>query len=486
MSARRPRSNEAWLRQARSGRWPFLFAEIALYDLVVLAATGIYLAVFFNPSMTRVIYHGSYGPLRGVPVSQAYDSALHISLDMPGGLLIRQIHQWAAVIFVAAVCLQLLQLFFTREFRRPRRLHWLIWVALLPLGMVEGWTGSILPDDMLSGGSLSLLQAVLQSIPVVGTHLMLWMFGGAVPGHQIIPRFYWLHLLVLPVVMIGLLVLGRRLARRTGLTRQPGSGRHGSGRHGSGRHGSGWQGLAWHGPGWRRLVQNPAAATSLAMFFATCGVLTLLGTFAQIDPIWSIGPYQPGATTSGAVPDWYMGFLDGGLRIMPGWEVMIAGHPLTLAVLVPALIVPGVFFALLAAYPVLESWLTGDRGMHLQPDRPRDAVTRTAVGVAGMTFYGVLWAAAANDQIAYHFHLDLFTVTWVFRVAVFVGPVLAFALTRWICLALSSREREEAEHGHETGRIVMSPDGGFSEIIEPVPRPRQLADPRVAASRPDR
>ena len=479
MSARGPWSSEAWLRQAGSGRRPFLFAEIALYDLVVLAATGVYLAVFFNPSMTRVTYHGTYRPLRGVPVSQAYESALHISFDMPGGLLIRQIHQWAALIFVAAVCLQLLQLFFTGAFRRPRRLHWLIWVTLLPLGMVEGWTGTILPDDMLSGGSLSLLQAVLQSIPVVGTHLMLWVFGGGVPGQQIIPRMYWLHFLVLPTIMIGLLVLGRRLARRTGLTRQPGA-------PGSARRDSGWRGMVQLRPGWRGRVQNPAVATSLAMFFATCGVLTLLGTFAQIDPIWSIGPYQPGATTAGAVPEWYMGFLDGGLRIMPSWEVMIAGHPLTLAVLVPALIVPGAFFTLLAAYPLLESWLTGDRGVHLLPGRPRDAAARTAIGVAGMACYGVLWAAAANDQIAYHFHVDLYTVTWVFRVAVFVAPVLAFALTRWICLGLAERDREEAEHGHETGRIVMGPDGGFSEIIEPVPHPRRPIDPPVAASRPGR
>jgi quinol---cytochrome-c reductase cytochrome b subunit len=473
MSAKGPRSSEAWLRQARSGRWPFLFAEIALYDLVVLAATGVYLAVFFNPSMTRVIYHGSYRPLRGVPVSQAYESALHISFDMPGGLLIRQIHQWAAVIFVAAVCLQLLQLFFTGAFRRPRRLHWLIWVTLLPLGMVEGWIGTILPDDMLSGGSLSLLQAVLQSIPVVGTHLMLWVFGGGVPGQQIIPRMYWLHFLVLPLVMIGLLILARRSARRTGLIGQPGQ----PGPPGSGRRGSGWDGLSRHGPGWRGLVQNPAMVTSLAMFYATCGVLTLLGTLAQIDPIWSIGPYQPGATTSGAVPDWYMGFLDGALRVMPSWEVMIAGHPLTLAVLVPALIVPGAFFTLLAAYPFLEVRLTGDRGVHLLPDRPRDAAIRTAIGVAGMTFYGMLWAAAANDQIAYHFHVDLFTVTWVFRVAVLAGPVLAFALTRRICLGLRAREQDEAEQGRETGLIVMNPDGGFSEIIEPAPRPRQLAGP---------
>jgi ubiquinol-cytochrome c reductase cytochrome b subunit len=466
MQSRGSWSSEALLKQARPGRWPFVFAEIALYDLVVLAATGVYLAVFFNPAMTRVTYHGSYGPLRGVPVSQAYESALHISFDLPGGLLMRQIHQWAALIFVAAVCLQLLQLFFTGSCRRPRRLHWLIWVTLLPLGMVEGWTGTILPDDMLSGGSLSLLQAVLQSIPVVGTHLMLWVFGGAVPGHQIIPRLYWLHLVVLPAVMIGLLVPGRRLARRTGLTRQPSLPRTGQ-----------------RGSGWRGLVKNPAVVTSLAMFFATCGVLTLLGTFAQIDPIWTIGPYQPGATTAGAVPEWYMGFLDGALRVMPAWEVMIAGHPLTLAVLVPALIVPGIFFTLLAAYPFIEGRLTGDQGRHLLPDRPRDAATRTGVGVAGMTFYGVLWAAAANDQIAYHFHLDLYTVTWVFRVAVLAGPVLAFALTRRICLGLTARAREEAEHGHETGRIVMTSEGGFSEIIEPVPRPRQQLEDRHPAAR---
>ncbi len=453
MSARRLWNSEAWLRQARSGRWPFLFAEIALYDLVVLAATGVYLAVFFSPSMTRVIYHGSYRPLDGVPVSQAYESALHISFGMPGGLLIRQIHQWAALIFVAAVCLQLLQLFFTGGFRRPRRLHWLIWVGLFPLGMVEGWTGSILPDDMLSGGSLSLLQAVLQAIPVVGTHLMLWVFGGAVPGQVIIPRFYWLHFVVLPLVMIGLLILARRLARRTGLTSQPGPA----------------------GSGWRGLARNPAVAGSLAMLCATWGVLTLLGTFAQIDPIWAIGPYQPGATTSGAVPEWYMGFLDGALRVMPGWEVMVAGHPLTLAVLVPALIVPGAFFSLLAAYPFLEARLTGDQGAHLRPDRPHDAATRTAIGVAGMTFYGVLWAAAANDQIALHLHVDLYTVTWVFRVAVLAGPVLAFVFARSICQGLAAREHQEAEHGWETGRIVMDPDGGFSEIMEPAPHARQLA-----------
>ncbi len=390
---------ERWSRLARADYWSLLFGEIALYTFVVLAATGVYLAVFFDPAMKRAAYHGSYGPLRGVPVSRAYESALHLSFDIRGGLLMRQIHHWAALIFVAAVCLQLLRLFFTGAFRWPRRLNWLIWVTLLLLGMAAGWTGTILPDDMLSGGSLALLQGVLQSIPVVGTHLTLGLFGGEIPGHQIIPRLYWLHVLLLPAAIAVLFALRRWLARRHRRARSPrpaGSGRRGSFRN--------------------------APATSMAMFFATCGVLALLGALAQIDPIWRLGPYRPGTTTAGAVPDWYMGFLDGALRIMPGWELDVAGHPLTLAVLVPALIVPGAFFTFLAAYPLLERRLTGDRGLHDMLDRPRDTPTRTAVGAAGITFYGLLWAAAGNDQIAYHFHLDLYAVTWFFRAAVFAGP----------------------------------------------------------------
>jgi ubiquinol-cytochrome c reductase cytochrome b subunit len=326
-------------------------------------------------------------------------------------------------------------------------------VSLLVLGMAVGWTGGILPNDTMSGGSLGVLQGVLESIPVVGGHLMLWVFGGDVPGHRIIPRVFWVHVL-LPVAMASLFVLQRRLVRRHGHTRFGGPA-------GSGPLGS---------------LQHTPAAAAVAMFFATCGVLALLGTLAQINPVWLSGPYQPGAISAGSVPDWYMGFLDGALRIMPGWQVEVAGHPLVLAVLVPGLLVPGAFFTLLAAYPLLERRLTGDQAMHDVLDRPRDAATRTAVGAAGITCYGLLWAAAANDQIADRLHLDLYAVTWFFRIAVIAGPLLAYTLTQRICLGLTARERDEAEHGRPTGRIVMSPDGGFSEITEPV-RPAQEDGP---------
>jgi ubiquinol-cytochrome c reductase cytochrome b subunit len=447
------------LRRSQADHWSLLFGQIAVYTFALALATGVFLAVFFKPSMTGVTYHGSYHALDGVRMSQAYASALHISFDVRGGLLMRQIHHWAALIFVAAVCLQLLRLFFTGAFRRPRGLNWLIWVALLVLGIAAGWTGAILPDDTMSGGSLAVLQGVLESIPVAGTHLMLWVFGGDVPGQHIIPRLFWVHAL-LPVVMAGLFALRHRLVRRHGHTRFAGPA-------GSGRPGS---------------LRRARAAAGVAMFFATCAVLALLGTLAQIDPVWLYGPYQPGSISAGAVPDWYVGFLDGGLRIMPGWEPSVAGHPLTLAVLVPGLLVPGAFFTLLAAWPLLDRWLTGDRGLHHVLDRPRDAATRTAVGAAGITFYGLLWAAAANDQIAYHLQLDLYAVTWFFRIAVIAGSLLAYALTQRICLGLTARERDEAEHGRPTGRIVMSPGGGFSEITEPA-RPALDRGPEPALPR---
>src|SRR5215831_16423035 len=251
---------ERWWRFARADRWSLAFGEIALYAFGVLVATGVYLAVFFDPAMKRVAYHGSYTPLSGVPVSRAYESTLRLSFDVRGGLLMRQIHHWAALIFVAAVCLVLLRLFFTGAFRRPRGLTWLIWVTLLALGMAAGWTGTILPDDMLSGGGLALLQGVLQSIPVAGTHLTLWLFGGDVPGHQIIARLYWVHVLLVPAAMAGLFALAPLLARRRRHTRIPRQADF----------------------NWSGAFSNAPVAASTAMFFATCAVLALLGTLAQI------------------------------------------------------------------------------------------------------------------------------------------------------------------------------------------------------------
>ena len=412
-----------------------MFGRIAGYSFAVAVVTGILLLPFFRPSMAPLVYHGSYRWLDGATMSQAYSSVLAISFDERGGLLIRQVHHWSADVFVAAVCLRLLRAFFRGRFSGRALPDWLIWVALLPLGMLAAYTGTILPDDGLSGGSLSVITGVLLSVPVIGTHLVFWIFGGAPPGHQIIGRDYWVHILVLPALAGALLLLSFRPSLR----------------------------------GLRRMRPDP-----LLPF--TGAVLVLLGTIAQINPVWLVGPYQPGSISAGAVPDWYMAFFDGPLRLMPAWELSVAGHPLVLSVLVPGLLVPGAFFALLAAYPLLDRRLTGGPGPHDVLDRSRGAARRSAVGAAGITCYGLLSAAAANDEIAYHLHLDLYAVTWFFRIAVLAGPPLAYTLTQRICLGQTRRDRDEAEHGHPTGRIVMSTGGGFHEITEPV-RPVREEDP---------
>ena len=411
------------LRRDPEDRWAAAFGRIAGYSFALAVVTGILLLPFFRPSMAPLTYRGSYRLLDGVPVSQACQSVLRISFDVRGGLLIRQVHHWSADLFVAAICLRLLRDFFQGRFSGRALPGWLIWVALLALGILAAYTGTILPDDGLSGGSLSVITGVLLSVPVIGTHLVFWIFGGAPPGQQIIGRDYWVHILVLPALAGALLLVSFRSS------------------------------LRWP----RRVRLDP-----LLPF--TCAALVLLGTIAQINPVWLIGPYQPGSITSGAVPDWYMGFLDGPLRLMPAWELSIGGHPLDLGVLIPGLVVPALFFTRLALYPLTDRWITG---------APADLANRTAAGVAGVTFYGLLWAAAANDQIAYRLQIPLYTVTWIFRLLVLAGPPLAFGLTRIIAHARAGRRQEEERYGRETGRIVQDPQGGYTEIREPV---RQVLD----------
>ncbi|MBV9204242.1 MAG: cytochrome b N-terminal domain-containing protein, partial [Actinobacteria bacterium] len=364
-------------------RWAAAFGRIAVYSFLVALVTGILLLPFFRPSMTPVVYHGSYRKLDGLPMSRAYQSTLTISFDVRGGLLIRQVHHWSADLFAAAVCLRLVRVFFRGRFRLP---DWLIWVGLLPAGMLAGLSGTILPDDMVSGGSLSLLTGVTLSVPVVGTHVAMLIFGGSFPGHMIIPRTYWVHIAVLPVALGVLLLLS-------------------------------------YGIGRPRAVRVRRVDPLLPF---TCAVLVMLGAAVQINPVWLFGPYQPGSISAGSVPDWYMGFLDGALRLMPAWEISLGGNDLALDVLIPAVIVPGLFFTLVAAYPLLDGWIAGGRPPRgLLPPRPADPANRIGVGVAGITLYGLLWAAAANDEIAYHLQLSLYTVTCVFRILVLTGPVLA-------------------------------------------------------------
>ncbi|MFF4241045.1 cytochrome bc complex cytochrome b subunit [Actinomadura geliboluensis] len=454
------------LRKAFPDHWSFLLGEIAMYSFVIILLTGVYLTLFYKPSMQEVVYNGSYTKLRGVEMSEAYASTLNISFDVRGGLLVRQLHHWSTLLFMAAILVHMLRNFFTGAFRKPRELNWLIGVLMLVLVMFNGLFGYTLPDDLLSGTGLRILEGVTASIPLVGSYTVMFLFGGEFPGTDIIPRLYVIHILLIPGLLAALIPLHAIvLTWRQTHTQFPGKGSSNGTVHGY--------------PFFPVFI-----AKTTAFFLWLLGVTTLLAAFVQINPIWLFGPYDPGAISSGSQPDWYMGWLEGALRIMPSWEITLWGHTVALSVLVPALVVPGVLFTGLAAYPFLERWVTGDDRIHHLLDRPRDVPPRTGIGVAGVVFYGTLWLAGGNDVLADRFHVSLFWTTWFFRGLIILGPVLAYIITYRICVGLQRRDLGLARHGLETGIIRRSVEGGYSEVERPMPDEAiaAITDPRPAVA----
>jgi ubiquinol-cytochrome c reductase cytochrome b subunit len=437
------------LRKVFPDHWTFLLGEIALYSFIILILTGIFLTLFFQPSMTEVIYHGSYTKLDGVRMSEAYQSTLNISFDVRGGLLMRQIHHWAADVFLAAILCHLLRIFFMGAYRKPREINWLIGVTMFTLGIFEGFLGYSMPDDLLSGTGVRIAEGVLLGIPVVGTYLSFFLFGGQFPGAEFVVRFYIIHVLLIPGLLLALISAHLFLMVHQKHTQMPGKGRTNA-----------------------NVVGQPMYPYFMvktgAFFFFVFGVLALLATFAQINPVWEPGPYTPTAISAGSQPDFYMGFLEGSLRMFPSWTWDIGGHTIAWDVLIPALVVPGLIFTALGIWPFLESWATGDKSYHHVNQRPRNAPTRTAIGMAGITIYGILWLEGANDLIANYLQIPLYTTTEIARYAIFIGPVIVFWATRRICFGLQRRDASMLTHGVETGIIQQLPNGAFVELERPL------------------
>jgi quinol-cytochrome oxidoreductase complex cytochrome b subunit len=440
----------ALLRKAFPDHWSFLLGELALYSLLVLILTGVWLTFFFDPEMHEVIYHGTYVPLQGVRMSAAFDSTLNISFGIRGGLLMRQTHHWAALVFVAAIGAHLLRIFFTGAFRRPREGNWIIGLTLFVLALAEGFAGYSLPDDLLSGTGLRIAQGIMLSIPVVGTYAAMFAFGGQFPGHEIISRLYGLHILLLPGALIALVTVHLILVFHLKHTQ-------------------------WSGPGrtQRNAVGKPMypqfTASSGGLALIVFGVLALLGGLAQINPVWTYGPYRPDQASTGSQPDWYVGFLEGALRLVPPWETTLWGHTLMWNVLLPAIVLPGLLFGVLYVYPFVEQRLTGEwyQEQHLC-DRPRDRPVRTALGAAGVTFYGVLLLAGGNDVVSQSFRISVNTLTWILRTALVLAPIAAFLLTRRLCHAMTGKEQQQLEEGEETGEVRQTVEGGYDSDHRPV------------------
>ncbi len=442
------------LRKVFPDHWSFMLGEIALYSFIILLLSGTFLSLWFKPSMVEVIYDGSFLPLNGVAMSEAYATTLDISFDVQGGLLMRQIHHWAALFFVGAISVHLLRVFFTGAFRKPREINWVIGVGLLTLALLEGFAGYSLPDDLLSGTGLRIAEGIMLSIPLVGTWLSFLVFGGEFPGNDFIARLYTVHVLLVPGIILALITVHLMLVWYQKHTQFPGPGRTE-----------------------RNVVGFPLfpvyTAKAGGFFFVVFGVTALMGGLFQINPIWVYGPYVPDQVTAGSQPDWYIGWLEGGLRLMPNWEIPFFGNTISLNILFPALILPGIIFTVMALYPWIEQWATGDRRYHHLLDRPRNAPTRTALGAMALSFYLMLWVEGGNDIIANVFALNVNAITWFFRIAIFVVPPLVYLATKRICLGLQRRDRDKLLHGYESGVVKRLPSGEYYEVHQPISRDEQ-------------
>jgi len=388
-------------------------------------------------------------PLKGVEMSVAMASTLDISFDIRGGLFVRQMHHWAALLFVAAIGLHMLRIFFTGAFRKPREFNWIIGFTLFILAMGEGFTGYSLPDDLLSGNGLRIIDGLIKGIPIIGTWTSFLLFGGEFPGTAIVGRLYTLHILLLPALVVALIAIHLVLVVVHKHTQYAGPGKTE-----------------------RNAVGPPIlpiyAAKAGGFMFIIWGVIALIASMFTINPIWNYGPYDPSPVSAGTQPDWYIGFADGALRLIPpGWEFVWLDRTWSFNILVP-LIAIGIFILLVVAYPFIEAWITGDKREHHIADRPRNAPTRTAIGAAGVTFYASLWAAASSDILATHFSLTMEGVIHALQFTTIVGPFIAYFIAKRVCIALQKKDREIVLHGYESGRIVKLPGGEFIEVHQPL------------------
>jgi ubiquinol-cytochrome c reductase cytochrome b subunit len=414
------------LRYLFPDHWSFLLGEVALYAFIVLVGTGIYLTFFFVDATHDVVYHGTYAPLRDQHMTEAYKSVLDLSLNVKAGLLIRQTHHWAANIFLVAIILHLFRVFFTGAYRKPRGLIWAIGVTMLVTSLLEAYLGYSLVDDLLSGMGLAIGYSVGLSIPFVGANLMSWLFHGPYPGQHVLwPRMYIAHTLLFPV-LIGVLLTAHlllvALRHHTQFRRRPAQTNH----------------VVMGVP-----TFPGQAPRSLGLLLAVTGVLFLLGGLVQINPIWQWGPYHTYDGTNGAQPDWYLGWLIGGLRLVPGFDVVIGKYTLVPNPFWGGALFPLVVIGFLYFWPAIERKWTGDDAWHNVLERPRDNPVRTGIGIGMITWVVLVFVAGSADRVNLTFGISYTSQIWFYRVFVFVGP-LVFGFAAWrVCRELRAGERVE-------------------------------------------
>jgi ubiquinol-cytochrome c reductase cytochrome b subunit len=433
------------LRYVFPEHWSFLLGEVALYAFVFLVLSGTFLALFFSPDISsHEIYRGPIGELAGAQVTPAYRSALALSSTVPAGLLMRQAHHWAADVFVAAMIMHLLRVFFTGAFRAPRELTWVLGILLLGAGIFEGFAGYSLPDDLMSGMGLAIAYGVALSLPLAGGEVGSLAWGGQYPGDgSIESRLFILHVFVVPAVMATLIALHLALVARHHHTQFPGPGRREQNTVGN--------------PLW------PAyALRSVALGLLVAALLLALGGLVQINPIWQWGAYEINRSTNGAQPDWYLGWLIGGLRLMPAFDIRIGGLTLVPNPFWAGALFPTVVFGVAALYPFAERRLTRDRARHHLLDRPRDRPWRTAFGCAFLSWVTLIFFAGSADRVFLALGFSYEGQVRVYRWLVLIVPLVVFVVAHGVCAELR-RSGVRPLRGGPPAVARRRPDGAFED-----------------------
>jgi ubiquinol-cytochrome c reductase cytochrome b subunit len=432
------------LRKAFPDHWSFMLGEINMYVFLVLVGTGTFLAFFFDPNGSKVVYGGPYSLLDGATVSQAYASAMRLSFEINGGLLVRQIHHWAALLFVAGIAVHMGRIFFTGAFRKPREINWIVGLLLFWLALFEGFTGYSMPDDLLSGTGLRIAVSVLMSVPVIGTWLAFLAVDGLYPTARLIGRLFVVHVYLVPALIALLIAVHLAIVWRQKHSQFPGPGR------------------TEHNVVGSPLMPN-YAMKSIALLLAVVAVCAGLGALVQINPIWLWGPYDPSTAVSPSQPDWYIGWLDGALRLGPPFALHLWGHTIP-SVFWPAVLLPAILFVLLLVWPWIDAALRRDRGSHQLLDNPRDVPWRTALGVAIFVFALGVTLAGSDDVQARYLHVSVTSIATFYRFFCIVGPIVAFAVAYAFAAELRARG---GVHKAPRVRLRRSAGGGFEEEYLP-------------------
>jgi ubiquinol-cytochrome c reductase cytochrome b subunit len=432
--------------------WSFLLGEIALFSFILLLLSGTFLALFFEPSMVEVTYNGAYVPLQGIEMSKAYESSLDLSFEVRGGLFMRQMHHWATLLFMAAILIHMLRIFFTGAFRAPRETNWMIGIILFWVGFFEGFFGYSLPDDGLSGTGLRIMEGMTESVPFIGPWASAALFRGQFPGTDVISMIYIIHVFIFPLILLALITVHIGLVFAQKHTQWPGPGR------------------TEHNVVGFRMFPNYVMKQVGFMLFIW-GVIGAMAGLFQINPIWLFGPYEVSVVSSASQPDFYVMYLDGLIRLFPAWELRIPPYFTLPAVFWPAIAGMGLSVVLPLIYPALERRFTKDRGHHNLLQRPRDNPARTSLGVMIVVFWIIGVISGGNDVFAERFDISLNAMTWAGRIGIVVLPIIAYYMTYRICLGLQQHDREVLAHGLETGILMRDPNGRFYEVHQPLAEP---------------